>query len=62
MNIKTTLSDITVNFTPDEWPQAQRLMEFAVEEVERINREDFEVICGLRPPKPNWWERPTLTN
>jgi hypothetical protein len=47
MNLKVTLSDITVNFTPDEWGKFQRLCDFAVRDIEAIN-----AAANDEPPPP----------
>lgn len=56
MNLKASLGEITVTFTPDELEQVKRLLDFTVQSVEDINRRDFEELAGLREPSPKWWE------
>jgi hypothetical protein len=51
MYIKATTSDITVNFTPDEWKKVKRLLKFTVANVEEMNAADLQAMI----------ENPTLS-
>lgn len=42
MNLKATLSDITITFTPDQWGQAKKILEYSVAQVEEINAKGYE--------------------
>lgn len=44
MNIKGTFSDITVNFTPDEWPGIKKTIDFMVQHIEESNAADLELM------------------
>lgn len=44
MDIRAKLSNITADFTPDEWPKVRDLLDFMVAEVEQANADFLELM------------------